>query len=150
MAAYSNSLVNHTTENYLKHANFVFSDKNSSPIMSMLDPQPGQAIIDLGAGTGQLTEKIKLAVGESGTVVGVDSSEDMVGRGAFDKVYAFVLTGSSSTQMSTQKDSISDIFAATFKTSKPLTRLLRGSLTLYSHLPLSTGARPIPAVLLRQ
>lgn len=78
MAAYSNALVNHTSENYLKHADFVFSDKNSSPILSILNPQPGQAIIDLGAGTGQLTEKIKLAVGETGTVVGVDSSKDMV------------------------------------------------------------------------
>lgn len=78
MPDYSNSLTNHTTENYLKHANFVFSAKHSSPILDLLSPQPGQSIVDLGAGTGQLTEKIKLAVGESGIVVGIDSSEDMV------------------------------------------------------------------------
>ncbi|CAK9783536.1 S-adenosyl-L-methionine-dependent methyltransferase [Cutaneotrichosporon oleaginosum] len=78
MSHYTTSLTNHTTENYLKHAEFVFSDQHASPILSMLNPQPGQAIVDLGAGTGHLTVKIKQAVGDSGTVVGIDSSEDML------------------------------------------------------------------------
>ncbi|BEI82382.1 hypothetical protein CcaverHIS002_0302500 [Cutaneotrichosporon cavernicola] len=84
MPDYTASLTNHTTENYLKHGDFVFSDKHASPILNMLNPQPGEAIVDLGAGTGQLTEKIKLAVGVSGRVVGIDSSEDMLKHAAIN------------------------------------------------------------------
>lgn len=92
MPDYTTSLTNHTTENYLKHADFVFSDKHASPILNMLNAQPGEAIVDLGAGTGQLTEKIKLAVGESGTVVGIDSSEDMVGPNFSESILRCGLT----------------------------------------------------------
>lgn len=71
------ALANHTSQNYNEHASFVYSNKNTAPILQLLDAQRGENIADLGCGTGQLTEKIKTLVGE-GEVWGVDSSEDMV------------------------------------------------------------------------
>ena len=50
-----------------KHA-FVFEYGKS--LLSLLDPQPGESILDLGCGTGHLTK----AIAESGAhVVGLDS-----------------------------------------------------------------------------
>lgn len=55
-----------------KHA-FVFEYGKS--LISLLDPQPGESILDLGCGTGHLTNTIA----ESGaSVVGLDSSQDMI------------------------------------------------------------------------
>jgi ubiquinone/menaquinone biosynthesis C-methylase UbiE len=76
--ANSSSLTNHTASNYTQHAHFVYSDKYTSPVLDQLNAQPGETIIDLGCGTGQLTQKLKAAVGSSGTVYGVDSSTSMV------------------------------------------------------------------------
>lgn len=42
-----------------------------------LDPQPGERIVDIGAGNGLLTLDLGRAVGESGRVWGIDPSEDM-------------------------------------------------------------------------
>lgn len=72
------SLKNHTPENYNANASFVYSDQFTSPILGLLNPQPGEIIADLGCGTGELTAKIVAAVGGTGTVVGFDSSEKMV------------------------------------------------------------------------
>jgi trans-aconitate methyltransferase len=46
-------------------------------LVPLLDPQPGERILDLGCGTGQLTARIA----ESGArVVGLDSSPEMIGQ----------------------------------------------------------------------
>lgn len=71
------ALANHKSQNYNEHASFVYSDKNTAPILQLLNAQEGENIADLGCGTGQLTEMIKALVGE-GEVWGVDSSADMV------------------------------------------------------------------------
>ena len=42
-----------------------------------LAPHPGEAILDLGCGTGLLTAEIARAVGDRGQVLGVDPSPDM-------------------------------------------------------------------------
>jgi len=76
--AYHHSLTNHTPDNYNKHADFVYSAKNTAPIFELLEAKPGERIIDLGCGTGELTEIIREAVGDAGEVWGVDSSESMV------------------------------------------------------------------------
>jgi ubiquinone/menaquinone biosynthesis C-methylase UbiE len=76
--SHNTSLTNHNPTNYTKHANFVYSAKYTSAVLDLLDPQPGESVIDLGCGTGQVTEKIKAAVGDTGIVHGVDSSEEMV------------------------------------------------------------------------
>ncbi len=58
---------------YDRNARFV-SDLGS-PVLAMLQPSPGERILDLGCGDGVLTEKIAAS---GAIVVGVDASEAMV------------------------------------------------------------------------
>lgn len=58
---------------YDKNARFV-SDLGE-PVVELLNPQPGERILDLGCGDGALTEKI---IARGAEVVGVDASSDMV------------------------------------------------------------------------
>lgn len=55
-----------------KH-NFVW--QNAENLLELLSPQPGDRILDLGCGTGQLTEKIALAGCE---VLGIDRAAAMI------------------------------------------------------------------------
>ena len=47
--------------------------------LDLLDPQPGERILDVGCGDGTLTRKI---VERGATVVGIDNSPEMIARGA--------------------------------------------------------------------
>jgi trans-aconitate methyltransferase len=58
---------------YAKNARFV-SDLGE-PVLEVLNPQPGERILDLACGDGALTEKI---IARGAEVVGVDASSDMV------------------------------------------------------------------------
>src|SRR6266403_1812718 len=58
---------------YAKNARFV-SDLGEV-VLGLLNPQPGERILDLGCGDGALTEKIAAVGAEA---VGVDGSPDMV------------------------------------------------------------------------
>ncbi len=58
---------------YAENARFV-SDLGQA-VFDLLNPQPGERILDLGCGDGALTEKI---VAAGAQVVGVDASSDMV------------------------------------------------------------------------
>jgi trans-aconitate methyltransferase len=58
-----------------KHA-FVFN--LGQGVLDLLAPQPGEHILDVGCGTGQLTKQIADAVGPEGRVVGIDSSPAMI------------------------------------------------------------------------
>ncbi len=51
--------------------------KKGAELIALLDPQPGQRILDLGCGTGHLTEQISERGAE---VVGLDSSAAMIGQ----------------------------------------------------------------------
>ncbi len=63
------------TELYEARHNFVW--RMGEGVVELLAPQPGERILDLGCGPGQLTKKIS----ESGAqVVGVDSSPSMIGQ----------------------------------------------------------------------
>ena len=59
----------------------LYDDKHSfvwrlaAGVLELLDPKPGERILDLGCGTGHLTEKIAEAGAD---VVGVDRSPEMV------------------------------------------------------------------------
>ena len=60
-------------EQYAQHARFV-SDLGG-PVVDLLDPQPGERVLDLGCGDGALTERLLSAGCE---VVAVDSSPEQV------------------------------------------------------------------------
>lgn len=62
----------HATQ-YSEHASFV-ADLGSS-VVTLLNPLPGECILDLGCGDGTLTEKLK-KLGAS--VFGIDSSQSMI------------------------------------------------------------------------
>ncbi|MHB1921616.1 MAG: class I SAM-dependent methyltransferase [Chitinophagaceae bacterium] len=55
-----------------KHS-FVF--KNGVDLVTLLDPKPGQNILDLGCGTGYLSEIIRKS---GANVFGVDASAEMI------------------------------------------------------------------------
>ena len=60
-------------EQYAQHARFV-SDLGG-PVVDLLDPQPGERLLDLGCGDGALTERL---VSAGCQVVAVDSSPEQV------------------------------------------------------------------------
>jgi ubiquinone/menaquinone biosynthesis C-methylase UbiE len=75
---YAANLTNHNPTVYNTNASFVYSAKFTNAVLGLLDAKPGEKIIDLGCGTGELTRQLKEAVGKEGVVVGVDSSDAMV------------------------------------------------------------------------
>jgi trans-aconitate methyltransferase len=58
---------------YAEHAHFV--PALGQPVVDLLDPKPGEQVLDLGCGDGVLSEKI---AGLGASVTGVDSSPQMV------------------------------------------------------------------------
>jgi SAM-dependent methyltransferase len=56
-------------------ANGAFVPELGAAALALLNPQPGELILDLGCGDGVLTERI---VGAGARAIGVDSSEEMV------------------------------------------------------------------------
>lgn len=60
-------------ETYQRHTGFV--PVLGAPVLELLDPKPGERILDLGCGDGALTEKL---VAAGADVLGVDASEAMV------------------------------------------------------------------------
>ncbi|KAF8208602.1 S-adenosyl-L-methionine-dependent methyltransferase [Mycena galopus ATCC 62051] len=67
---------------YNKSAAFVYSPAFTAPVLDLLSVQPGEKIIDLGCGSGEVTvvidEIVKQAPG--GLVVAVDYSESMIAK----------------------------------------------------------------------
>lgn len=62
-----------TSDTYQTHAAYV--PALGAAVFALLNPQPGERILDLGCGEGSLTEKILVA---GARVVGVDASAEMV------------------------------------------------------------------------
>jgi trans-aconitate methyltransferase len=69
----SSSSQNWNAAVYAANAHFV--PDLGQAVLDLLQPQPGERILDLGCGDGALTEKL-VAMGAH--VVGVDSSSDMI------------------------------------------------------------------------
>lgn len=63
---------------YRAIASYVYSSEATSQILQSLGASPGDKVLDLGCGSGEVTAEIARLVGPDGSVVGVDSSEDMV------------------------------------------------------------------------
>lgn len=59
----------------LYESNHAFVWQFGEDLLKLLSPQPGERILDLGCGTGQLTEKIALAGSE---VMGIDLDSEMI------------------------------------------------------------------------
>jgi SAM-dependent methyltransferase len=70
---------------YAKHAAFV--PKLGDAVLQLLDPKPGEMILDVGCGDGVLTQRI---VEAGAHVVGLDSSEEMVEAARGRGIDAFV------------------------------------------------------------
>ena len=62
---------------YNKTASFVYSTEYTTPVLTLLDPKPGDRVIDFGCGTGEVTLKLSEVVADSGIVVGIDFSQSM-------------------------------------------------------------------------
>ncbi|TFK19992.1 cyclopropane-fatty-acyl-phospholipid synthase [Coprinopsis marcescibilis] len=65
---------------YNKTASFVYSAPFVAPVLNLLDAQPGERILDLGCGSGEVSLTIEKIVQQraGGVVVGVDASESMI------------------------------------------------------------------------
>lgn len=76
--SYAANLTNHNPTIYSTNASFVYSAKYTQAVLSLLNPQPGDRVADLGCGTGEITKGLAVTVGQTGGVVGIDSSKSMV------------------------------------------------------------------------
>jgi len=75
---------------YRNHASFV--PELGSSVLQLLDPQPGEWILDVGCGDGALTKKIAKSANE---VIGIDSSESMVAAARECGLNAILMSGDS-------------------------------------------------------
>ncbi|KII86629.1 hypothetical protein PLICRDRAFT_163835 [Plicaturopsis crispa FD-325 SS-3] len=67
-----------SAKTYNKTASFVYSPAFTAPILDLLNAQPGERILDLGCGSGEVSIEIQKVVGSTGLVAGVDASESMI------------------------------------------------------------------------
>ncbi|CAA7260979.1 unnamed protein product [Cyclocybe aegerita] len=67
---------------YNKTASFVYSSAYTSPVLDLLAAKPGERILDLGCGSGEVTIVLQKLVeqAEGGVVVGTDYSESMINK----------------------------------------------------------------------
>ena len=70
---------NWSASQYNRTASFVYSAAFTAPVLELLDAQPGERILDVGCGSGEVTLLLqKIVEQKGGVVVGTDFSESMV------------------------------------------------------------------------
>ena len=75
---------NWSASQYNKTASYVYSAAFTGLVLELLDAQPGERILDVGCGSGEVTLLIqKIVEQKGGIVVGTDFSESMVGNFVF-------------------------------------------------------------------
>jgi 2-isopropylmalate synthase len=75
-------------KDYNTHASFV--SKLAFPVVALLNPKPGETILDLGCGDGTLAEEIQKT---GAKVIGVDSSSNMIHAAKARGIEAHVMNG---------------------------------------------------------
>jgi len=78
---------------YNKTASFVYSTAFTAPVLELLNAQPGERILDVGCGSGEVTLLLQKIVEQKGRgmVVGTDFSESMLERAKSNGVkYTFL------------------------------------------------------------
>jgi SAM-dependent methyltransferase len=88
----SSSSQNWSASAYAANAHFV--PALGQPVLDLLQPQPGERILDLGCGDGVLTEKL-VALGAR--VIGIDSSPEMIAAACGRRIDARVMDARSLT-----------------------------------------------------
>lgn len=79
---------NWNASEYVKHASFVPTMAND--VVALLNPQEGEAILDVGCGDGELTRLLQ----EKGcSVIGIDSSPSMIEMAKNRGIKAYVIDG---------------------------------------------------------
>jgi ubiquinone/menaquinone biosynthesis C-methylase UbiE len=65
---------------YNRTASFVYSAANTAPVLDLLNARPGERILDVGCGSGEITMLLQDIVEKApgGLVVGMDASQSMV------------------------------------------------------------------------
>jgi len=83
---------NWSASQYNKTASFVYSAAFTAPVLELLDAQPGERILDVGCGSGELTLQLQNIVEQKGgVVVGTDFSESMLEKAKSNGVrYTFL------------------------------------------------------------
>ncbi|CAO1632893.1 unnamed protein product [Sympodiomycopsis kandeliae] len=66
-------------KSYRQNASFVYSNEYTAPILTLLDPQENDRILDLGCGSGELTQVLASVVQKGhGSIYATDVSPDMI------------------------------------------------------------------------
>ncbi|KAF8755257.1 S-adenosyl-L-methionine-dependent methyltransferase [Rhizoctonia solani] len=99
---------------YNKNAAFVYSDAYTQPILELLSLKPGERILDMGCGTGELTCRLREAVGQDGMIVGIDSSQNMLERAKANGVENIFCPDIQSLTMLDRFESLARTFDAVF------------------------------------
>ncbi|PPR00440.1 hypothetical protein CVT24_004501 [Panaeolus cyanescens] len=78
-----------SAKQYNNTASFVYSSQFTAPVLNLLAAQPGERVLDLGCGSGELTLLLQDLVGkkEGGLVVGTDLSESMIAKARSNGVH---------------------------------------------------------------